>query len=795
MPVVPAVAADRYYLNQELAEYLRVAEESAPHLLRLYTLGSSSEGRPVVLAEVTNRATGEGHEKPAIWIDGGWRGGALLGSSACLELIRQLISSYGREAVISDLLDHITFYICPRLAVDAADLSLTTGEWCWSSTRLVVPLASGLRAGDVNGDGRCLQMRLEDPLGAWKVSRRDARLLVPRGPDDRGGPFYRLLPEGSMEGAGPLRVAARQEIDLERNFPGCTGPEAGPYPFSEPETRLVADFLRSHSNLSALLTWSNLEGGISVVGGSASERALFARLGRKIQEWTGLPVQISDEPGYLDWAHRTHGLLAVRAEPWSLVRAAGLEKSEDGRGLDEPELSSVLRWLDRECPQAFQPWTRFQHPQLGPVDIGGWEWLYSWLNPPPGPLLQAELERFSRLALGLAQSLPRLHVAAFHEDVVGWTSEQAPLRKLQLTVENHGYLPTSAGSSDAQLQVQLQLDGGAQLLMGGLRRTAGQLAGTGLLDGEGAVPYHGASTAQLLPRWETEWLVAGEGAVALEALHARAGRRVVHLQSRRAEAPAPPSYPGAVPAVAYAPPAYVPAPATRPAPAVRQPAPPPPPAPAPVRPAAAVPARPQPLTAPPPLAAPPAAVPSERGSGGLGAPPALGGLAAPPAAAVAYAAPSPPAGAVYPAAAAQVTQPMPAAPPAPAALAAPPPAQSLAAPPVARQGPPVAGGRVLGNPPPKPGAAVSSYAARVQEQLQGRAQAADPYASQPPVAPPPAAGGGEFQAFSPGLPIRRAAAPAPIESPPAMDYDDMPPEAPVAESRISPLLLRREKRK
>ena len=83
MPVVPAVATDRYYVNHEIGDYLRIAEEAAPHLLRLYTIGTSYEGRPLFMAEITNHATGEGHEKPALWIDGGWRGGQLLGSSAC----------------------------------------------------------------------------------------------------------------------------------------------------------------------------------------------------------------------------------------------------------------------------------------------------------------------------------------------------------------------------------------------------------------------------------------------------------------------------------------------------------------------------------------------------------------------------------------------------------------------------------------------------------------------------------------------------------------------------------------
>ena len=154
MPVVPPLETSHYYLYQELAEYLRTAEEAAPHLLRLFSVGNSYEGRPIYLAEITNRAKGEGLEKPAIWVDGNLHGSELLGSSACLDLVRQLVSDYGRDPVITDLLDHCTFYIVPRLSPDGAEHCLTTGELLHSGSRPYPrqPPSMNLRPGDANGD-------------------------------------------------------------------------------------------------------------------------------------------------------------------------------------------------------------------------------------------------------------------------------------------------------------------------------------------------------------------------------------------------------------------------------------------------------------------------------------------------------------------------------------------------------------------------------------------------------------------------------------------------------------------
>ena len=57
----------------------------------------------------------------------------------------------------------------------------------------------GLVRRDVDGDGLVATMRLEDPTGPWKVSARDPRLMVQRGPDEFGDTYYYLLPEGEIQ--------------------------------------------------------------------------------------------------------------------------------------------------------------------------------------------------------------------------------------------------------------------------------------------------------------------------------------------------------------------------------------------------------------------------------------------------------------------------------------------------------------------------------------------------------------------------------------------------------------------
>ena len=130
-------------------------------------------------------------------------------------------------------------------------------------------------------------------------------------------------------------------------------------------------------------------------------------------------------------------------------------------------------------------------------------------------------------------------------------------------------------------------------------------------------------------------------------------------------------------------------------------------------------------------------------------------------------------------------------------------------------------GRVLGSPPTKPGfgaaaaaaaqgGASGSFTSRAQELVQAGQQARrdaqerrddSGFSLGLPIRDAGRDAGfspglvSKESGFSPGLPLRPASsAPqgGPAESPPTLDYDTPPPEAPPSESRIpTPLLLRR----
>src|SRR5699024_421549 len=128
------------------------------------------------------------------------------------------------------LLDETVLYAVPGIMLDGMELYLTTPGRLRSSTRPYPEPEEqeGLIHGDLDGDGRSLQMRIRDENGPWKVAPGDDRVMIRRGPDETGGEYYFVLPEGTIKDwdGGAVKIAPDLTgLDLNRNFPHEWAPE------------------------------------------------------------------------------------------------------------------------------------------------------------------------------------------------------------------------------------------------------------------------------------------------------------------------------------------------------------------------------------------------------------------------------------------------------------------------------------------------------------------------------------------------------------------------------------------
>lgn len=507
-------AADlRYLAYGELTAELQRFAAAYPALCRLYSAGRSHQGRELWVLELTNQATGAADTKPGYYLDGNHHAGEVTGSAVCLYTINHLLANYGQLEQVTRLMDEIVFYVLPRVSPDGAELYLTSPYLLRSSVRqwtFPEPTSwDGLEPQDVDGDGQILTMRLrDDDLGDWKVSTRDARLLIQRGPNDRQGPFYRLLPEGRVAGYDGYELKpapSKWGLDFNRNYPThwrTEVPGSGPYPFSEPETRAVGDFLLAHPNIAGALSY-HTSGGVILrpfctnTDSSMPQPDLQAikAVGERGHALTKYPcisifegfTRDRSKPSagsFIDFAYDQLGILCYATELWDLAAQAGLPKRSmlETLQLSETEKEEdglkLLKWNDEVLHgQGFVDWRPFDHPELGQVEIGGWLPKTVRQNPPL-QLLAEECEKNMRFSLLQAGTLPRLAIAD-----VSLTQIAEDTFRLTAAVVNGGYLRTS-GSVQAErnrvakpVTVSLVLPEGGKILSAPAEHELGHLPG------------------------------------------------------------------------------------------------------------------------------------------------------------------------------------------------------------------------------------------------------------------------------------------------------------------------------
>ncbi len=466
----PEITFDRYLTYDDLTGHLQALAEKYPELITLDSIGKSYEGRDVWAVTVTNKETGPAEEKPALYCDGNIHAGEVTPSMILLYAVDFLTRQFSENEEVTRLLNDKAFYLLPRVNPDGAEKYLTTPYLLRSSVRPYpdgVQELPGLHPCDIDGDGKILTMRVrDDKRGQWRPSNKDPRVMVPRRPAEYGGPFYHLYKEGELRGTDSEPFEEQSVpwgLDLNRNFPSNWTTDtkgAGDYPTSEPEAKNIIDFMISHNNIGGMQA-------IHTYGGffyrnpyqypeeDMNEEDLKAtiEIAREGETVTGYTDEKSDNCSTLtEWAYEHRGILGYTTEVWDRWDRAGIDR-EKYRAAEDPELLEgyecrLLQWNDRELAgRGFHQWRAFEHPQLGKVELGGWDPKFAVQNPPP-ELLEQECYKNTRWIIRQAGALPRLRIE--ETDV---SLEADNIYRIEALIGNHGYLPTAASQKAKELDV------------------------------------------------------------------------------------------------------------------------------------------------------------------------------------------------------------------------------------------------------------------------------------------------------------------------------------------------------
>ncbi|MFC1651101.1 M14 family metallopeptidase [Candidatus Latescibacterota bacterium] len=483
-----------YHTYDEIIYFLKKWAEEYPDLIDLYSAGKSFEGRDIPQVTLTNKKTGRDTDKPAILIDACTHSQEMITTEATFWMLDHLLKNYGKNEEITKLVDTKALYFRPLNNPDGSVMVLNVAMTNRSTVRPFDDDRDGLLdedpGEDLNGDKNVTLMRknVGKNNGTHILDPRDPSGRLLKRVSDGEGEYITYLEGIDNDGDGRYNEDRIGGLDLHRNYPenwrpsreatgrGRTQGGAGEYPLSEPEIRCFVTFLLSHPNIS-IVNSMHSQAGTLTHGPSTSASAesmfpedidLYRHFDREGKEITGyhfagdmseyrisrdtlllhshdrqlspevmatVPRKFSPSFGQgPDFGYFYYGAIWYADE---LYQTYGAEKDYDKNGIFDPY--DGLRANDELYGgKQFKNWEKYDHPQLGEVEIGGFSIKFCKQNPPP-EYMEYWAEKEALFNIYLAKNLPQIEITSIKTE----PSKEKDVYDITVNFTNTGFLPTA----------------------------------------------------------------------------------------------------------------------------------------------------------------------------------------------------------------------------------------------------------------------------------------------------------------------------------------------------------------
>jgi hypothetical protein len=451
---------NRYYDYDEIGEICKRMAEAYPDLVTLESIGLTYEERNIWCLTITDKRIGRPNQKPGFYIDGNIHSNEIQGSEFALYTAWYLTENFGEVKFITELLQDKVFYIVPSINPDARQNYFHEPNSANSPRGGLVPVdndGDGLYDedgyDDLDKNGHITMMRRRSENGRWKVDPEDNRRMIRCRPDEVGE--YELLGSEGFDNDNDGRVnedGVAFSYDPNRDWGWNWQPDyiqrgAYKYPFSLPVTRAVADFIDQHPNIAGAQTYHNSGGMILRGPGAKEDVSIYPRRDQQVYDAIGKKGE-TIIPGYrylvlykdlypvyggeLDWFHAVKGVYVFSNELWTSFLLFN-KKYERGSGGSQADYYNFDKYLLFE--EAFVPWTPFQHPQYGEIEIGGFKKSFQRVD--PTFILENDAHRNMAFTVYHADQMPKLEVQEIKVKEL-----DKNLHEVTATVANHRLIPT-----------------------------------------------------------------------------------------------------------------------------------------------------------------------------------------------------------------------------------------------------------------------------------------------------------------------------------------------------------------
>ncbi len=370
---------DRFYLYDEVKEYVESLQKSYPSYVKLKSLYTTESGKEIFLLTLMDFESRIEEEMPAYYVQAGVHAKECGAVTAALKFAYELLKS-------PEMLKERVYYIIPMSNPENMDTVMKSNMPIRSKFK--EKLFNGITPMDINGDGRVMNMRIKNPHGNMKKHPEFPEVMIPREPGETEGEFYDLTFEGIFENdSNSIEDISYVNFDFNRNYPSSdweARSHTGRISLSEPENRAIVDFISSHRNIFAAI---DLHCGQNAVIRTAVRKdsefpredlMLMKGIGALGEEITGFPLLREDEyagggawsvaGNFNSFAYDNLGISSYVIEMGNGFNDAGYPTLEY---LKYPDKCFMFKDVLKTNPDCFVPWEKFSHPQLGEVEIGG----------------------------------------------------------------------------------------------------------------------------------------------------------------------------------------------------------------------------------------------------------------------------------------------------------------------------------------------------------------------------------------------------------------------------------------
>lgn len=527
---VLTIQAQDYSNAAAQATRLQALTKAYPQLTNLRSLSKTIGGKDIWLLTI---GSGKTESKPAIAVIGGVEGNHLMGTELAIGFAEQLLKASGTDS-IKALLNKTTYYVFPNMSPDAMEqyFAKLKYERMGNSKETDDDRDGKLNEDeveDLDNNGKITWMRVESPIGDYKLHPDDPRVLVKADITKGEKGKYLLLQEGmDNDKDGKLNEDGAGGIALNKNLTfnqRIFTAGAGDYPVSENESRALLDFLYDAFNVYAVVSFgsnNNLSYAVSYNPQAANQRIPAGWLEQDVKansvvsdlynKATNLKDAPRTSPGggdVLSWGYFHYGRLSFSTPGWWVPKTKPDTTKKEKAFSVEDATANYLRWASQQGINSFTDWKAIQHPDYPgqTVEVGGVD-PFAMLNPPYKFTVEA-VKKHTDFLVKLAALQPEIDLMNVQVEKLG-----NGLTRVTIEVVNKGVLSTHSKIGERsyfvkKLKVGLNLTGKQEVVGGKKIQLFNNLEG---------------GTSQKI-----SWLVKGTGKASIEAGCPTGGTKIIDL--------------------------------------------------------------------------------------------------------------------------------------------------------------------------------------------------------------------------------------------------------------------------